>query len=174
LSALQEEPQKTRAQRPAIVSTLTQAVRHEFRVSVAHLSHLSSYPTAVMLLTDTSHNRKVYSPRCLEKLSRCKMNLPGFTAEVSLYRESGHYRTTGAHTHADGAIQPAGSYPPIGPLIRAALRDLLNPQPLPPQASIRGHYRVASCYSSCSNFCAPWEVFSAECRPGKPPDCLCW
>jgi hypothetical protein len=102
------------------------------------------------------------------------MNIPGFRAEASLYRESGHYRTAGAHTHADGAIQPAGRYPPIGRLIRAALHDLLNPQPLPPQAIIRGHYRVADCYSYCSNECAPWEVFSAECRPGEPPDCLCW
>jgi len=102
------------------------------------------------------------------------VNVPGFSAEASLYRESGYYRVAGAYTHPDGAIQPAGWYRPIGPLIRAALRDLLNPQPLPPQASIRGHYRVGSCYSYCSNYCAPWEVFSAECRPGKPPECLCW
>jgi hypothetical protein len=41
------------------------------------------------------------------------MNIPGFTAEASLYRrserKSEHYRMAGAHTHADGAIQPAGS-----------------------------------------------------------------
>jgi hypothetical protein len=85
------------------------------------------------------------------------MNIPGFTAEASLYRESGHYRMAGAHTHADGAIQPAGPYRPIGRLIRAALRVRLNPQPLPPQASIRGHYsRVASCdASSCAISCGP-------------------
>jgi|SRR5215204_2908993 len=83
------------------------------------------------------------------------MNMPGFTAEASLYRESGHYRTAGAHTEAEGAIQPAGPYRPIGRLIRAALRDLLNPQPLPPQAIIRGHYsRVASCDPvACSDLC---------------------
>jgi hypothetical protein len=108
------------------------------------------------------------------------MNTPDFTAEASLYGESEHYLMAGAHTLADGAIradgviQPAGPYHPIGLLIRAALRDLLNPQPLPPQASIRGHFRVADCYSYCSNECAPWEVFSAECRPGGPPECLCW
>jgi len=49
------------------------------------------------------------------------MNIPGFTAEASLYGKSGHYRMAGAHTHAEGAIQPAGRCPPIGPLIRAAL-----------------------------------------------------
>jgi hypothetical protein len=102
------------------------------------------------------------------------MNMPGFTAEASLYGESGHYLMARAHTHADGTIQPAGPYHPIGLLIRAALRDLLNPQPLPPQASIRGHFRVADCYSYCSNECAPWEVISAECRPGGPLECLCW
>jgi hypothetical protein len=36
------------------------------------------------------------------------MNIPRFTAEASLYGESEHYRTAGAHTQADGAIQPAG------------------------------------------------------------------
>ena len=83
------------------------------------------------------------------------MNMPGFTAEASLYGGSGHYRTAGAHTQADGAIQPAGPYRPIVPLIRAALRVLLNPQPLPPQAIIRGHYsRVASCDpEACSDLC---------------------
>ena len=35
------------------------------------------------------------------------MNIPGFTAEASLYGKSGNYRTAGAHTQADGAIQPA-------------------------------------------------------------------
>jgi hypothetical protein len=35
------------------------------------------------------------------------MNLPSFSAKASLYEESGHYRTAGAHTQADGAIQPA-------------------------------------------------------------------
>jgi hypothetical protein len=35
------------------------------------------------------------------------MNIPGFTAEASLYRDSGQYQMAGAHTHADGAIQPA-------------------------------------------------------------------
>jgi hypothetical protein len=38
------------------------------------------------------------------------MNIPGFTAEASLYRserKSEHYLMAGAHTHADGAIQPA-------------------------------------------------------------------
>jgi hypothetical protein len=35
------------------------------------------------------------------------MNIPGFTAEASLYRESEHYRMAEAHTQDDGAIQPA-------------------------------------------------------------------
>jgi len=35
------------------------------------------------------------------------MKTPGFIAEASLYRESGHYRMAGTHTRADGAIQPA-------------------------------------------------------------------
>jgi hypothetical protein len=35
------------------------------------------------------------------------MNIPSFTAEASLYGKSGHYRMTGAHTQADGGIQPA-------------------------------------------------------------------
>jgi len=83
------------------------------------------------------------------------MNLPGFTAKASLYEESGHYRMAGAHTHAYGAIQPAGPYRSIVPLIRAALRVPLNPQPLPPQAIIRGHYsRVANCDPvACSDLC---------------------
>jgi hypothetical protein len=87
------------------------------------------------------------------------MNMPGFTAEASLYGESGHYRTAGAHTHADGAIQPAGPYRPLVALIRTALRDLLNPQPLPPQASIRGLYSgVGSCDDlSCSISCYPYD-----------------
>ena len=67
------------------------------------------------------------------------MNIPGFRAEASLYGESGHYRMAGAHTQANGTIQPAGPYRPLSPLIRAALRAPLNPQPLPPQAIIRGH-----------------------------------
>jgi len=100
------------------------------------------------------------------------MNIPGFTAEASLYGESGHYRTAGAHTEADRAIQPAGPRL-IGPLIRAALRDLLNPQPLPPQASIRGHYsRVASCDDlSCSISCYPYD---GECSRLSPGVCNCY
>ena len=35
------------------------------------------------------------------------MNIPGFRAEASLYGESGHYRMAGAHTQANGTIQPA-------------------------------------------------------------------
>ena len=35
------------------------------------------------------------------------MNIPGFRAEASLSGESGHYRMAGAHTQANGTIQPA-------------------------------------------------------------------
>jgi hypothetical protein len=35
------------------------------------------------------------------------MNIPGFTAEASLYRKIERYRMAGAHAQADGAIQPA-------------------------------------------------------------------
>jgi hypothetical protein len=98
------------------------------------------------------------------------MNLPGFAAEASLYRESGAYRIAGAHTHPDGTIQPAGPYRAIGPLIRAALRDFLNPQPLPPQASIRGLYRVASCDDlSCSISCSPYDGKCSDLSPGVCP-----
>jgi hypothetical protein len=102
-----------------------------------------------------------------------EMNIPGFTAEASLYRESEHYRMAGAHTHADGAIQPAGPYRPIGPLIRAALRVLLNPQPLPPQASIRGHYsRAASCDDlSCSISCYLLGGWEGQCNSIGLCDC---
>jgi hypothetical protein len=103
------------------------------------------------------------------------MNIPGFRAEASLYGESGHYRTAGAHTEAVGAIQPAGPYRPIGRHIRAALRDLLNPQPLPPQAIIRGHYsRVANCDPvACSDLCYELDPGSwgSKCSGGY---CYCY
>ena len=103
------------------------------------------------------------------------MNIPSFTAEASLSGESGHYRMAGAHTHAYGAIQPAGPYRPLSPLIRAALRVPLNPQPLPPQAIIRGHYsRVANCDPvACSDLCYDLDPGSwgGECLGD---DCLCF
>jgi hypothetical protein len=73
------------------------------------------------------------------------MNMPGFTAETSLYRESGRYRMAGAYTHADGAIQSA------------IYRD----------------YSYASCRSYCRDFCWPDPVGLARCRPGKDPECYC-
>ena len=36
-----------------------------------------------------------------------KKNLPGFTAEASLYKTSEHYHTIGTGTFVDGAIHPA-------------------------------------------------------------------
>lgn len=35
------------------------------------------------------------------------MNLPGFTAETSLYRTTEHYRTASAHEPINGMIYPA-------------------------------------------------------------------
>ena len=35
------------------------------------------------------------------------MNLPGFTAETSLYRTTEHYRTARAHQQIRGTVQPA-------------------------------------------------------------------
>ena len=35
------------------------------------------------------------------------MNLPGFSAEASLYDASGHYYMTGHRDQADGALHPA-------------------------------------------------------------------
>jgi len=41
------------------------------------------------------------------------MTMPGFTAEVSLYPTSGHYRLVRTHGQADGAIHPGQlSIPP--------------------------------------------------------------
>jgi len=76
------------------------------------------------------------------------MNIPGFTAETSLYRESGHYRMAGAHTHAYGTIQPASFY---------------------------RHHSDLDCYFKCSDVCGGGiYVYSAVCRPGRPPECICW
>jgi hypothetical protein len=59
------------------------------------------------------------------------MKIPGFNAEASLYRESGHYLMAAAHTRADGAIQPAidpkhgGTGDPYGDCIEACRADCL-------------------------------------------------
>jgi hypothetical protein len=76
------------------------------------------------------------------------MNLPGFTAEVSLYEESLHYRMAGAHTHANGTIQPASS---------------MRWQSLP------------DCYSDCLDWCYPYDVGSRRpgASPWHPPNCIC-
>jgi hypothetical protein len=38
------------------------------------------------------------------------MNIPGYTAEATLYRTSAHYRMRESPTRANGAIQPAFWY----------------------------------------------------------------
>lgn len=35
------------------------------------------------------------------------MTIPGFTAEVTLYRTNGHYRMAGHFSHAEEALHPA-------------------------------------------------------------------
>ncbi len=75
------------------------------------------------------------------------MNMPGFTAEATLYRESGQYRTAGAHTRADGAIQPA----------------------------IYRNYWYDRCYEDCWATCTddPWYCdHNCDCFcKGGPPRC---
>jgi hypothetical protein len=77
------------------------------------------------------------------------MNIPGFTAEATLYGESGHYRTAGEHTQADGDIQPA----------------------------IYRNYWYDRCYQECVGDCIP-DPFSSYCEnncdcycQGGPPGC---
>jgi hypothetical protein len=74
------------------------------------------------------------------------MNIPGFSAEASLYGESGHYRTTGAHTHADGTIQLASLY---------------------------RHYGADKC-SDCAEWCSPYESFCRSYLYPRSDWCLCW
>ena len=65
------------------------------------------------------------------------MNIPGFRAEASLYGESGHYRMAGAHTQANGTIQPA---------------------------AIRGNYWADRCYRECGRSILQLQILTLRCH----------
>ena len=89
------------------------------------------------------------------------MNMPGFTAETSLYKASGHYHMKGIHVPADVTIYPAQLDGPEPELI-PGFPPALPPRGLPSLSALR--YR-------CNLICDPpvclyiWGGY--RCFPGK-------
>src|SRR5271170_5183307 len=88
---------------------------------------------------------------------RCFMRMPGFFAEVSLYRSGNNYRMAGAFGQPEGvapALPPlsfGGAYGPGGPSPRLLCE-------LKCRASQCGHSPSTACVESCSKQCTPGEV----------------
>lgn len=86
------------------------------------------------------------------------MTLPGFTAEDSLYRTTGHYRTAGAHDQINGTVYPAQSdnlrwtiYDPIR--LKCSPMTICKPDPL-------------------NDFCDICTEFDVNCRPTTYQSCI--
>ena len=94
------------------------------------------------------------------------MTLPGFKAEDSLYRTSGHYRTARAHDQMDTAVYPAYLDPNC---YNICFNDCPNRCT---DFRIDWNTCIAECRSGCHNECCQEEVTCSH-DPAYPPDVSC-
>ena len=113
------------------------------------------------------------------------MNLPGFSAESSLYRTRGHYYTVGVCNRMVDTVQPQGCDPNR---LRGCLDDCGNPEIDNPHIAAQCRFRCYTAFGHCFPpppppppppncgpfFCPPgFECCGGRgcCRPGEHCDC---
>jgi hypothetical protein len=116
------------------------------------------------------------------------MSMPGFAAEVSLYRTTGHYRTSGKFDGQGGAVAlaqaPPGSvatygYCTYGPCL--PILEFYGAEPYPLKWKVIGWRRQRCCtltgctWVGCPDKCLEWRTsWYLDCLEALLPDYHGW